>query len=251
MTIGEKIKELRVNNNLSQKELAEMLGYGGKAPQTNISKFECGVSTIPESKIQDLCVIFNVTPEDLMSDTKYDSKKTEEGYSDPTASKAMESVEPKAKTRIDIGATYLVALDPSRNTAVLILNYDDEYIYGLNVNRLKDAPQSIRCSTSHMYEAEGFYVDLRFVRSFKKEKVLNRLFYFNNFKVFNDIKKALASKLGLRIEYGIPDLHDLSEKVVEKEVEVPTNDTEFKLLKQRADIYQDICEKLLKRGNAS
>lgn len=247
MTVGEKIKELRVKNNLSQRDLAEMLGYGGKAPQTNISKFECGVSTIPESKIKDLCVIFNVTPEDLMTDTKYDSKKTEEGYSDPTASKAIDSILPKNKLTISPGATYLIALDPSRNAAVLALNYDDDYIYGLSVYR---AAEVLPKNTSHMFEAEGFYVDLRYVKAFTKSKVVKELFYFKNFKLFNEIKRAMSAKLGLMVGASEPAVIE-TEKVVEKIVEVPANDTEFKLLKQKADIYQDICEKLLARGNAS
>ena len=248
MTVGEKIKELRVKNKLSQKDLAEMLGYGGKAPQTNVSKFECGVSTIPENKIKDLCVIFNVTPEDLMSDTKYDSKKTEEGYSDPTASKAIDSILPKNKLTISPGATYLIALDPSRNIAVLALNYDDDYIYGLSVYR---ASEVLPKNTSHMFEAEGFYVDLRYVKAFTKSKVVKELFYFKNFKLFTEIKRAMSAKLGLCAEIPPKPVVLETEKVVEKVVEVPANDTELKLLKQKADIYQDICEKLLARGNAS
>lgn len=250
MTVGEKIKELRVKNKLSQRDLAEMLGYGGKAPQTNVSKFECGISTIPDSKIKDLCVIFNVTPEDLMSNTKYDSKKTEEGYSDPTASRAIDSLLPKNKLTISPGATYLIALDPSRNAAVLALNYDDDYIYGLSVYR---AAEVLPKNTSHMFEAEGFYVDLRYVKAFTKSKVVKELFYFKNFKLFTEIKRAMSAKLGLNAEIKIPSEPVVleTEKVVEKVVEVPVNDTELKLLKQKADIYQDICEKLLARGNAS
>lgn len=248
MTVGEKIKELRVKNNLSQRDLADMLGYGGKTPQTNISKFECGVQPIPEEKIKDLCIIFNVTPEDLMTDTKYDSKKTEEGYPDPTASKAIDSILPKNKLTISPGATYLIALDPSRNAAVLALNYDDDYIYGLSVYR---AAEVLPKNTSHMFEAEGFYVDLRYVKAFTKSKVVKELFYFRNFKLFNEIKRAMSAKLGLCAEIPQKPVVLETEKVVEKVVEVPANDTEFKLLKQKADIYQDICEKLLARGNAS
>lgn len=248
MTVGEKIKELRVKNNLSQRDLAEMLGYGGKTPQTNVSKFERGASTIPKNIMKDLCVIFNVTPGDLTSDTKYDSKKTEEGYSDPTASRAIDSILPKNKLTISPGATYLIALDPSRNIAVLALNYDDDYIYGLSVYR---ASEVLPKNTSHMFEAEGFYVDLRYVKAFTKSKVVKELFYFKNFKLFNEIKRAMSAKLGLYAEIPPKPVVLETEKVVEKVVEVPANDTELKLLKQKADIYQDICEKLLARGNAS
>ena len=39
MTIGEKIRELRVSNGLTQDELGEMLGYKGKMPGMSVWKW--------------------------------------------------------------------------------------------------------------------------------------------------------------------------------------------------------------------
>lgn len=63
MTMGERIKELRKMNNLSQEELATMLGLKKAA----ISKYEKGiVSNMKQSVIKKMADIFGVTPSYLM-----------------------------------------------------------------------------------------------------------------------------------------------------------------------------------------
>ena len=63
MTIGNRIKNLRVQSNLSQSELAEMIG----TIKQTIYKYETGIITnIPTDKITQLAKIFKVSPAYLM-----------------------------------------------------------------------------------------------------------------------------------------------------------------------------------------
>ena len=63
MTIGNRIKNLRVQRNLSQSELAEMIG----TIKQTIYKYETGIITnIPTDKITQLAKIFKVSPAYLM-----------------------------------------------------------------------------------------------------------------------------------------------------------------------------------------
>lgn len=67
MTIGERIKALRLKNNLTQAELAEKLDVTKQA----VFKYENGIVTnIPSDKIEQMSQIFGVTPADLMGWTQ-------------------------------------------------------------------------------------------------------------------------------------------------------------------------------------
>ena len=69
MTIGNRIKNLRVQSNLSQSELAEMIG----TIKQTIYKYETGIITnIPTDRITQLAKIFKVSPSYLMG---WDTKK--------------------------------------------------------------------------------------------------------------------------------------------------------------------------------
>ena len=57
--IGLKIKKLRENMELSQSQLAEMVGYKDK---TSIAKIEAGKVDLPQSKILAFSKALNVTP---------------------------------------------------------------------------------------------------------------------------------------------------------------------------------------------
>lgn len=61
--IGLKIKKLRENMELSQSQLAEMVGYKDK---TSIAKIEAGKVDLPQSKILAFSKALNVTPADLL-----------------------------------------------------------------------------------------------------------------------------------------------------------------------------------------
>lgn len=69
--IGVKIKSLRENEELSQSQLAELVGYKDK---TSIAKIEAGKVDLPQSKILAFSKALNVTPSFLLN---LDSDKPE------------------------------------------------------------------------------------------------------------------------------------------------------------------------------
>lgn len=266
MTTGEKIKELRNNNGLTQKDLGEMLGYKGKNPGWTISHWEKDSNVVPQDKLEDLCMIFNVPINELSNDEeiKFNKGQNIEGYPDPTADKAIRNAaQDTIRSSRDLtvlypGTVYGVNVGTDNKDvmiAILCLNWDDDYIYGLPVYRPDETPVGI---TSHMYKITGFYVDIRSLRNFRKKRVIKELFNLDNHKELMAVKRATASKLGLPCDGEQKVVEKIVEvpvdKVVEKIVEVPVEakeisniieETTFKLLKQRAEIYEDICNKLL------
>lgn len=62
MSINEKIKELRTEKGLTQKELSKVLGIG----QSTISEWEKGIYEPTASAIKMLAIYFNVTADYLL-----------------------------------------------------------------------------------------------------------------------------------------------------------------------------------------
>lgn len=82
MEIGERIKILRKQKNLTQKELAEKCGYKSL---TTINKIELGINNVPLSVVEKLAFALDVTPaylmgweEELQETIKVDTLSTEE-----------------------------------------------------------------------------------------------------------------------------------------------------------------------------
>lgn len=75
MTLGEKIKVLRKNKNLTQADLAKMCGYRSL---TTINKIELGINQVPISTVEKLATALDVTPaylmgwEEVMEDKRMD-----------------------------------------------------------------------------------------------------------------------------------------------------------------------------------
>lgn len=63
MTVGEKIKKLRTEKGLSQREFARQLGY---TDHTTIARAENDKVDLPMSKVRQIAAFFNVTPDYLM-----------------------------------------------------------------------------------------------------------------------------------------------------------------------------------------
>lgn len=63
MTLYENIKQLRLRKNMSQQELAELVGYKGKSMIARVEKGEIDLS---ESKIMEFAKALDVTPHKLM-----------------------------------------------------------------------------------------------------------------------------------------------------------------------------------------
>ena len=64
MTVAEKIVHLRIVNNVSQEELAELLGIS----RQSLSKWENGEVLPPLDKIKRICSLFKVTADELIND---------------------------------------------------------------------------------------------------------------------------------------------------------------------------------------
>lgn len=62
-TLGQRIKKLRIERNLSQDELAIKLGYKSRS---SINKIELGINDIAQSKIVEFSEVLKTTPSYLM-----------------------------------------------------------------------------------------------------------------------------------------------------------------------------------------
>lgn len=73
MILSERIRKRRTELNLTQDELAQMLGYRSRS---SINKIEQGINDIPQSKIEDLATALQCSPAYLMgwSETKKQSE---------------------------------------------------------------------------------------------------------------------------------------------------------------------------------
>ena len=78
MTIGERIKELRKKNGMTQEKLAEYLCISYQA----ISKWECGVSSPDLSAIPQLTKLFNISADELLGITEEEDDLNRKRYND-------------------------------------------------------------------------------------------------------------------------------------------------------------------------
>lgn len=67
MTIGERIAKYREEKGLSQKELANLLGYKSRS---TIQKIESGQRDVPRKMIAQLSIVLNVNPLDLLGENE-------------------------------------------------------------------------------------------------------------------------------------------------------------------------------------
>lgn len=74
LTLGKRIRKCRNAANLTQEELAALLGYEHK---TSISAIERGINDIPQSKIQAFANALNTSPEYLMGWTENESSQNQ------------------------------------------------------------------------------------------------------------------------------------------------------------------------------
>ena len=76
MTIGERIKALRKQHNMTQEKLAEYLCVSYQA----ISKWECGLSSPDISLIAPLTKLFNISADELLGITETENDLTRKKY---------------------------------------------------------------------------------------------------------------------------------------------------------------------------
>lgn len=62
--IGNRIKNIRENNNMTQEELAKKCGYNSRS---TINKIELGINDVPYSKINNIAEALGVKPVDIFA----------------------------------------------------------------------------------------------------------------------------------------------------------------------------------------
>ena len=108
-TVSEKIKSIRIDNGISQRELAKKLGISNRA----VSKWETG-KTLPDSSIMlELCGILGITVNELLSGEEISM----ENYNQEMENKLLELVKAKEtadkrllRLEIFIGFTAVIVL---------------------------------------------------------------------------------------------------------------------------------------------
>ena len=63
---GQRLQELRINKCITQRELAEMLGYKGRGGENTVQKWEYGVRPIPIKHWRKLAKILDVKLEEFI-----------------------------------------------------------------------------------------------------------------------------------------------------------------------------------------
>ncbi len=146
MTIGERIKELRLSAKLSQQELADKLNV---AKQT-VYKYEMGIVTnIPSDKIEIMAEMFNVTPAYIM------------GWNEPSQPDFSElyakypNIKPITKKKIPMLGTIACGKP--------IYADEDNESY-IEVNTDLNADFCLTCSGDSMINANIFDGDIVFIR---------------------------------------------------------------------------------------
>lgn len=73
---GSKVKQFRIEKEMSQEELANLVGYTSDNARSSIQKIESGKSDLPASKIQILAEALNVSITSLIGQNEtFDTKK--------------------------------------------------------------------------------------------------------------------------------------------------------------------------------
>lgn len=79
IAIGNRIKHLRLERDMSQDELAKRSGYGSRS---TINKIELGINDVPQSKIKAIAEALGVRVSDILCwndfDKEYDSQKLQQ-----------------------------------------------------------------------------------------------------------------------------------------------------------------------------
>nr|DAF64098.1 MAG TPA: helix-turn-helix domain protein [Siphoviridae sp. ctTIi48] len=103
MNIGQRIKNMRLKNNLTQDELALRIN----TTKQTIHKYENGIITnIPSSKIEAIANVLNTTPDYLMGWTEEASHKSSD-YDNDTYSEILALLEAMPEQKRENAIEYL------------------------------------------------------------------------------------------------------------------------------------------------
>lgn len=65
MAIGERIKYFRIRNNMTQKQLGEMLGFKGKTSDVRMAQYEAEARVPKDNLVNQMAHIFDISPDAL------------------------------------------------------------------------------------------------------------------------------------------------------------------------------------------
>lgn len=89
MTIGERIKNRRIELGMSQEELAKKIGYSSRS---SINKIELDVQQLRQSKIMDIAKALNTTTAYIMGWDEPEQAKEEPEPLSPSQAKLLETL---------------------------------------------------------------------------------------------------------------------------------------------------------------
>lgn len=195
---------------------------------------------------------------------RYGEGKNDEGYSDPTAATAMKNIDVKQKT----GDVWEVNASNGLVETYLVLAATEKYSTCIQLYlKYKDTPESERAVLKNVSFIPGYLAYYNPTKLFTKP---NRYFLDQigglSVKEIDLVKHAVNDYLKItpvkevEVKVEVPVEKEVI-KEVEKIVEVPVEPEreessdilalkhEIELAKQKAAIYEDICNKLLKKGS--
>lgn len=259
---GSEIKKFRTDNKLTIKDLAELVGVSSatiKAWEGNT--VETVTKTRYRDKTEKLIELMREENEDNTTDDRYGERKNDEGYNDPTAYQALKNVsgEDKEGPIPYPGEIWRVE---KNGTAVLVISNKTGLIMGVQVSR-----KTANLLSDNLYfdGENSIVVNLSSIRAYSRSSLDKKIMQLSSYKNFNEIRRRLGNYIGLTINQVIEKpvekivekvvekpvekvIEVPVEKIVEKVVEKPVENVDYILWKQRAEIYEDICNKLLTKG---
>lgn len=183
--IGKLIRELRRRNNLTQEQLADKVGVGFRA----VSKWERGINAPDISNIYELCKIFNITKDELLS-----GKLKENDNSDNNPKNKLKS---KIIITISIIGIFIIAL-----TSIFIYQNNRTYTYKI-----------VSSETADDYHVRG-------IIHFKKEKIsinINKMLFLDkkiSTTIIKNYEYEIISNNNIIFGYGYMDITQYLEKPI-------------------------------------
>lgn len=130
--IGGKIKEKREEMNLSQEQLAEILGYKSK---TSIHKVEQGMTDLPQSKIIEFAKALNTSPAYLM------------GLEIPVNMQINEIIK---KRRKELGLTLKQVAEQLGVSESLISRYESKDVKNMGIDKIAPLAEILKCTPAYL-----------------------------------------------------------------------------------------------------
>ena len=242
--IGAKIREKRQQEELTLKEFSELVGVSGP----HISKIELGHEKPSDRLLQKIADVFECSIDEFRPIDK-NRGKNHEGYSDPTATKALKNLEKKDEPVYIPGGVYEYENSNGFIDEVLIVASNEKMVSLLVVQQPEIEKTTPNCIllTEQKYGQQKRAVNPEQIMT-RPAKYVKGYLYTVGKEDYARIKDALAAYF--RIESGIKEVpvEVIKEvKVDEKAIEDLKIQHQLEMAKLESSIYKDICLKLLEK----